>query len=81
MAQVGEIEKLLIAMWAEICGKLLLIYTQGVPHLMEEPGDGIGTDDDTEVCQSHGNLVGSSPRPLQPRDGIAGRVVFEQELD
>src|SRR6266404_4630757 len=22
-----------------------------------------------------------SPRPLQPGDGIAGRVVFEQELD
>jgi hypothetical protein len=68
-------------MWAEIRGKLLVIDTQGVSHLMEEPGDGIGADDDTEVCQRHGYLVGSSSGPLQPRDGIAGRVVFEQELD
>jgi hypothetical protein len=48
---------------------------------MEETSDGVGTDDDTEVTQSHGNLVGSSPGPLQPSDGIASGVVFEQELD
>jgi hypothetical protein len=77
MVEVGELEKLLIAMWAEISGKLLVIYTQGVSHLMQEPGDGIGSDDDTEVCQGHGNLVGSSPGPLQSGDGIAGRIVFE----
>jgi hypothetical protein len=29
-------------MGAEIGGKLLVIHTQGVLHLMEEPGDGIG---------------------------------------
>jgi hypothetical protein len=48
---------------------------------MEQPGDGIGADDDTEVSQCHGNLVGSSPGPLQPSHRIAGGVVFEQELD
>jgi len=81
LAQIGEVEKLLIAMWAEISRNLLVIHTQGVSHRMEEAGDGIGADDDTEVCQRHGNLVGSSPGPLPPSDGIAGRVVFEQELD
>jgi hypothetical protein len=48
---------------------------------MEEASDGVGTDDDTEVTQRQGNLVGSSPGPLQPRDGVAGGVVFEQKFD
>jgi hypothetical protein len=48
---------------------------------MEETSDGVGTDDDPEVSERHGNFVGGSPGPLQPRDGIAGGVVFEQELD
>jgi hypothetical protein len=48
---------------------------------MEETSDGVGTDDDAEVTQRHGNLVGSSSGPLQPSDGIAGGVIFEQELD
>ena len=58
-----------------------MIDAQGIAHLVEETSDGVGTDDDTEVTQRHGNLVGSSPGPLQPSDGIAGGVVFEQELD
>jgi hypothetical protein len=48
---------------------------------VEETSDGVGTNDDTEVAQRHGNLIGSSPGPLQASDGIAGGVVFEQELD
>jgi len=57
-----------------------MIHTQGI-SLMKKPRDGVGADGDTEVLQSHGNLLGSSPRPLQPLDGVAGRVVFQQELD
>ena len=48
---------------------------------MEEAGDRVGTDDDAEVAQRHGYLVCSSSGPLQPSDGIAGGVEFEQELD
>ena len=48
---------------------------------MKKASHGVGTDDHTEVAQSHGNLVGSSPRPLQARDRIAGGIVFEQKLD
>jgi hypothetical protein len=58
-----------------------VIDAQGIAHLMEETSDGVGTDDDTEVTQRHGNPVRSSPGPLQPSDGIAGGVVFQQELD
>jgi hypothetical protein len=48
---------------------------------MEQPRDGVWADGDTEVRQRRGNLVGSSPGPLQPSDGVAGRVVFQQVLD
>jgi hypothetical protein len=58
-----------------------VIDAQGVAHLVEEPSDGVGAHADTEVAQRHGNLLGSAPRPLQSSDGIAGSVVFEQELD
>jgi hypothetical protein len=58
-----------------------VIDAQGIAHLMEEASDGVGTHDDAEVTQRHGDLLRSAPRPLQPGDGIAGGVVFEQELD
>ena len=48
---------------------------------MEKTGDRVGTDDDAEVDQRHGNLVGSAAGPLQASDGIAGGIVLEQELD
>ena len=81
MPKITKVEELIIAIGAEIGGEFLVIDAQGIAHLMEETSDGIGTDEDTEVAQRHGDLVGSSPGPLQPSDGIAGRVVFEQELD
>jgi hypothetical protein len=48
---------------------------------MEKASHGVGTDNHTEVTQSHGNLVGSSPGPLQARDRIAGGIEFEQKLN
>jgi hypothetical protein len=48
---------------------------------MEKAGDGVGTDDHTEVAQSQGDLVGRSPGPLQARDRIADGIVFEEKLD
>ena len=81
MSKITQVEELIIAIGAEVGGELLVIDAQGIAHLMEETSDGIGTDDDTEVTQRHGNLVRSSPGPLQAGDGIAGRIVLEQELD
>ena len=70
-----------MAIGAAVGGEFLVIEAQEIAHLMQEASDGVGSDDDTEVTQCQGNLVGSSPGPLQPRDGIAGGVVFEQDLD
>ena len=81
VAQIAEVEELIVAIRTVVGGAFLVIDPKRIAHLMEEPGDGVGTDDDTEVTQRHGNLVGSAAGPLQPSDGIAGGVVFEQELD
>ena len=81
LPKIPKVEELIIAIGAEVSGELLVIDAQGIAHLMEEAGYGVGTDDNTEVAQSHGNLVGSSPGPLQASDGIASRIVFEKELD
>src|SRR6516225_12013064 len=81
MPKITKVEELIIAIRAEVGGKFLVIDAQGIAHLMEETSDGVGTDDDPEVTQRHGNLVRRSPGPLQPGDGIASGVVFQQELD
>ncbi len=58
-----------------------MINTQGIAHLTEETSDRVGTDNDAEVAQRQGNLAGSAAGPLETGDGIAGGIVFEQELD
>ena len=77
VSKIAQVEELIIAIGTVVGGEFLVIDAQGIAHLMEEAGNGVGADDDTEVTQRHGNLVGGSPGPLQPGDRIAGGVVFE----
>ena len=77
LPKITKVEELIIAIGTEVGGEFLVIDAQGIAHLMEEASDGVGADDDTEVTQRHGNLVGRSPGPLQPGDGISGGVVFK----
>ena len=81
LTKIAEVEEPIITIGTVAGGEFLAIDAQGIAHLMEETSDGVRTDDNTEVTQRHGNLVGGSPGPLQPGEGIAGGVVFEQELD
>jgi hypothetical protein len=81
VAQIAEVEELMVAIGTVVGGESLVIDTKRIAHLMEKTGDRVGTDDDAEVTQCLGNLVGSSPGPLQTRDGVTGGVVFQQELD
>jgi len=81
LTQIAQIEELIIAVGAKVRGDLLVIDAQGVAHLVEKASDGVGANTDTEVAQRHGDLFRSAARPLQPGDGIASSVVFEQELD
>lgn len=81
LTKITEVEELIIAIGTVVGGEFLAIDAQGIAHLMEKASHGVGTDNHTEVAQSHGDLVGSSSRPLQARDRIAGGIVFEQKLD
>jgi hypothetical protein len=81
VAKIAEVEELMVAIGTVVGGEVLVIDTQGIAHLVEETSDRVGTDYDAEVTQRHGDLGGSSPRPLQAGDGITGGVVFQQELD
>src|SRR5215475_9686204 len=47
--QVTEIEELIVAVGAVVSGEFLVIDPKGVAHLMEETGDRVGADHDTEV--------------------------------
>ena len=71
----------MIAIGTVVGREFLVVEAEGIAHLMEETSDGVGTDDNAEVIERPGNLVRSSPGPLQASDGIAGGIVFEQELD
>jgi hypothetical protein len=81
VAKVAEVEELMVAIGTMVGGKPLVIEAKRIAHLMEQTGDGVGAHQDTEVSECHGELGGGSPRPLQAGDGIAGGIVFEQELD
>lgn len=81
VAKIAEVEELMVAIGTVVGGEVLVIEAQGIAHLMEEAGDGVGANQDPEVPERHGNLGGGSPRPLQARDGITGGVVFQQKLD
>jgi len=81
VAQIAEVEELMVAIGTVIGGEFLVVDPKGIAHLMEEAGDGAGANQDTEVTQRHGHLGGGSSRPLQTGDGVTGGVVFQQELD
>src|SRR5450755_3894578 len=72
----GRAERLRIG--ANVGGEFLVIDPQGIAHLVQKTSDGVGANTDTEVAQRHGNLLRSAPRPLQPGNGIASGVVFQQ---
>jgi len=77
VSQITQVEELIVTIGTMVGGEFLVIDSQGIAHLMEETGDSVGADDDTEVAQCHGHLGRRPPRPLQAGDGITGGVVFE----
>ena len=81
VSQITQVEELIVTIGTMVGGEFLVIDSQGIAHLMEETGDRVRADDDTEVAQCQGNLGRGSPRPLQAGDGITSGVIFEQELN
>ncbi len=81
VAQIAEVEELMVAIGTVVGGELLVIDPKRIAHLVEETSDRVGANQDTEVIQRQGHLGGGSSRPLQTRNRITGGVVLEQELD
>ena len=73
--------ELLIPVRTGIGGDLLAVDPQGEIHLVEKASDGVGRNRDIDLLQNLRDLLGRLPSPLQPGDGIPGRVVLQQNLD
>lgn len=81
LTQIAEIQELIVPIGGAVGREFLVIHTQGVAHLMEQAGDGVGTDGDAEVAERQGNLGGCSTGPFQAGDGITSSVVVEKKSD
>jgi len=81
IAQLANVEKLLVAIRARIGGELFLVHAERIPHAIEQPGDGVGTDRDPEVAEGQRDFAGGAAGPFHAGDGIAAGVVFQQVLD
>jgi len=81
LAQIGYVIELEIAVGTGIGSDFLLVEAQRVIHRMQQPGNGVGRDDEAIASEQVGNLVGRAARPLEASDGITGRVMFEKVFD
>ena len=63
VAQFGEIFELKVAVGTRIGRDLLLIDSQGIAHVMEQAGDGIGRDGNAEFGQLCSDGGGGAARP------------------
>ena len=63
VAQLGEIFELKVAVGTAAGSDLLLIDPQGIVHVMEQAGDGIGRDGNAQLGQLFGDGGSSAARP------------------
>src|ERR1700730_15467468 len=81
IAQVADVEELLVAIRTGVGGELLVIDAERIAHLSEQTPDGVRTDGDTKVAEGDGHFGGGAAGPFHTGDGIPGGVVLQQELD
>src|SRR5574341_134908 len=79
--QRANMLELLIAVGTGGGGDLLAVDPQREIHLVEQAGDRIGRHRDIDLLQDFGDLLGCLPGPLQPGDGVSGRIVLQENLD
>ena len=70
-----------VAVGASIAGELLVVDSQGEPHLLQELRHGPVADRDANGPQLGGDLGRSSAGPLESAHRIARRVVLHQFFD
>jgi hypothetical protein len=81
MAQVADVQKLLVAIGTGIGGELLVVDPERIAHLAEQTPDRVRTDGDAKVAERQGHFGRGAAGPFHTGDGIPGGVVLQQELD
>jgi hypothetical protein len=61
--QVGEIFELEVAVRARVGGDLFVIDAQGIAHLVQQAGHGVGGDSNAELGQFLGDSCRGAARP------------------
>jgi hypothetical protein len=78
--QRGNDLKLLIPVRTRVGGDLLAVDTQREIHLVEQARDGVSRNRDVDLSKNFRDLLRCLTGPLQSRDGIAGRIVLQDDL-
>lgn len=63
-AQYGDVVKLLIAVGTGIGGAHFVVNPEGVLHLVQQAGDGIGRNTDSYLIEKASDFAGGSATPL-----------------
>ena len=80
-ALLGDVLKLLVAVWAGSCRDALVVDAQPVVKVLEDAGDGPGTDLDVEGSEFCCDLLGGTAGPADTGDGVAGDIVLQCRFD
>ena len=78
---LGDVLKLLVAVWAGACRDALVVDAQPVVEILEDAGDGPGTDLDVEGGEFCCDLLGGAAGPADTGDWIAGNIVLQGRFD
>src|ERR1700680_3260377 len=81
IAQVADVEELLVAIRTGVGGELLVVDAERIAHLPDQPPDGVRSDGDAKVAEGDGYFGRGAARPFHTGDGVPIGVVFQQELD
>ena len=73
--------ELLIAVGTGVGGDLLAVDAQREIHLVQKTSDGIGRDRNVDLLKNLCDFLRRLAGPLQPGDGVSGRVVLQKNLD
>ena len=76
-----DVLELLVAVCAGACRDALVVDAQPVVEVLEDAGDGPGTDLDVEGGEFCSDLLGGAADPTDTGDGVAGDIVLQCRFD
>jgi|GEM_PF-4252455 len=77
-AQAGQVAKLTVSVGIVHLGESLAIGPQREAGLIQQPGNGMGSQPNPLTTQGLGKFPQRAVRPQQPGDGVARRRILKQ---